>query len=426
VANSQQIEERIDRERAGAIALNPASRNMLTIAPASMADLFEFAKMMAISGQCIPPVFRDKPGACLALALQAFRTGADPFAVANKAYLVNDRIAYEAQFITAVINTSGILKRRLRATYEGEGQALRCTISGEVQGEDEPLQYRSPTIGSIPVKNSPLWKSDPEQQLFYYSARAWARRHAPEVILGMDTGEDIESRAIDVTPPPKPQRDDFVDIANPLIQKYQNSQNTAGRTADPEPWFLVINEDGEEQEFEHAADAVERVIAALNDAARRTDAHAHAVFENNDRLLLDLELRGNNQLAAQVQAHYQALMKEQPSSNQPEAAPKRRRATKAEMEVRRAAAAENLADAIEVYADHAPNRQANQDPESELAPPSPMGDVEQRLSSASTQGLRELYQFYLYELTPEEQAIAKPLLPKYEQMARAENKASAE
>ena len=205
--NSQQIEDRIDRQAAGAIALRPASGGMMTIAPTSMGELFEFAKLMAVSRECVRKVFRDNPGACLAIALQAFRTGADPFAVANKAYLVNDQIAYEAQYIHAVINTSGILKKRLRPTYEGDGPTLCCTIRGEIHGEDEPLEYRSPPIGNIPTKNSPLWKSDPEQQLFYYSSRAWVRRYAPEVLLGMDTGEDIEASAIDVTPPPKPQRD---------------------------------------------------------------------------------------------------------------------------------------------------------------------------------------------------------------------------
>src|SRR5690606_11704129 len=34
-------------------------------------------------------------------------------------------------------------------------------------------------------KNSPLWKNDPDQQHSYYSLRAGARRHCPEVILGM-------------------------------------------------------------------------------------------------------------------------------------------------------------------------------------------------------------------------------------------------
>ena len=293
MATLHQIEDRIDRERAGAIALNPAPRNMLTIAPTNMSELMEFAKLMCVSGECIPKAFRDKPGACLAIALQAFRTGADPFAVANKAYLVNDRVAYEAQYIHAVINTSGLLKKRLRASYEGEGQTLRCTVRGEIHGEDEPFEYRSPPVAAIPVKNSPLWKGDPEQQLFYYASRAWARRYAPEVILGMDTGEDIESRAIDVTPPPRPRREDFVKPQEPL------------------PTFVVISEQGEAEEFAAAPDAVERVIAMLSEYARAgSRADLEICFDNNDRLIADLNDASKEHLACEIEAHYRELIDE--------------------------------------------------------------------------------------------------------------------
>ncbi len=46
---------------------------------------------------------RDNPGA--AVAMQAFEWDMSPFAVASKSYSVNGVIAYEAQLITAVVNT---------------------------------------------------------------------------------------------------------------------------------------------------------------------------------------------------------------------------------------------------------------------------------------------------------------------------------
>jgi len=51
------------------------------------------------------------------------------------------------------------------------------------------------------VKNSPLWKSDPDQQLGYYSARSWARRHFPELLLGVYTQEEMAAAPPrDITP----------------------------------------------------------------------------------------------------------------------------------------------------------------------------------------------------------------------------------
>jgi hypothetical protein len=41
------------------------------------------------------------------------------------------------------------------------------------------------------VKNSPLWKGDVDQQLFYYSVRAFARRHFPDVMMGIYTVDEL-------------------------------------------------------------------------------------------------------------------------------------------------------------------------------------------------------------------------------------------
>ena len=56
------------------------------------------------------------------------------------------------------------------------------------EGEEVPLE--SPEIGKIQPKNSPLWKTDPDQQLGYYTIRAWARRHRPDVLLGVYDREE--------------------------------------------------------------------------------------------------------------------------------------------------------------------------------------------------------------------------------------------
>lgn len=265
-ARAQQIEKRIDPQISGAIALS-GSGGALSIAPQNMAEMFEFAKMMAVSGPCVRPAFRGSPGACLAIALQAFRTGADPFAVANKAYITTSRsgdeqIAYEAQYIHAVLNTSGKLAKRLRPTYSGEGQARKCTITGYVVGEDEPLTYESPTIGEIPVKNSPLWKGDPDQQLFYYSARAWGRRHLPEVLLGMYTPDEIRGEVIDITPgppAPRPRPEDYAETAMAAEEEESDEAEQA------ETSFAVTDQFGETHDAATEEDAIEAMTGWIGE-----------------------------------------------------------------------------------------------------------------------------------------------------------------
>jgi hypothetical protein len=153
---------------------------------------------MAGSGAMVPPFCRDNPGACCGVTLRALQWGLDPFSVASKAYQVNGGIiAYEAQLIHAVINTRAGLVDDLHVTYEGEGEERRCTVSGALnRGSKKVRTYTSPMVKEIKVKNSPLWKSDPDQQLHYFATRNWARRWCPEVLLGAYTREEIETGAI--------------------------------------------------------------------------------------------------------------------------------------------------------------------------------------------------------------------------------------
>jgi RecT family protein len=301
---TQQIEARIKPEVSGAIALHGGG-GALTIAPRDMAEMFEFAKLMAVSGPCVRAQFRGNPGACLAIALQAFRTGADPFAVANKAYLVTNRageaqIAYEAQYIHAVINTSGRLKKRLRPTYSGEGQNRSCLILGEVVGEDEPLRYESPPVKNIGVKNSPLWTGDPDQQLFYYSSRAWARRHLPEVLLGMYTRDEIRGDVIDMDPvdvPPRPRREDYVESSE--------SPLPAEPPPPAEPLYFFADQDGEVHEFAEPEPAAEAYREAINSADReRGEAGVLAAWENGAQLITALREHQRDDLAEALAAHY--------------------------------------------------------------------------------------------------------------------------
>lgn len=167
------------------------------VSPENLGEVVKFAQLMARAGEAIPPHLRDKPGACMAVAMQAFNWQLDPFAVANKSYFVNNRLAFEAQLIAAVVNTRSGIEGRLKYRYEGDGDKLTCFVNGRLDGDD--LEYESPLLGSISPKNSPLWKTDPKQQLGYYSARAWARRHCPEVILGVYDRDEAAAMK-DVTP----------------------------------------------------------------------------------------------------------------------------------------------------------------------------------------------------------------------------------
>lgn len=202
VQDLQRIEEKLDKATAGAVAI---SDHVGGIMFTNMAEVMEFSKLMSLGGTAVPKHLRGNPGGCLAITIQALEWRMSPFAVANKSYEVNDRMAYEAQLIHAVIEARAPLKGRLRDRYEGEGTDRLCIVTGHIKGEVDPLEYKSPPISKIKVKNSPLWTADPDQQLWYYSTRSWARKYCPDVLLGIYTEEELREGmgveiARDVTP----------------------------------------------------------------------------------------------------------------------------------------------------------------------------------------------------------------------------------
>lgn len=179
--------------------------------PQSMGEAMQLATIMARS-TFVPGHCRGSEGNCLAIIMQAGRWGMDPFAVANKAYFVKEGAppAFEAQLVNAVVNASGALSGRLRIEFEGEGEKLRCTVRGFLRADPNDEKVRTQSIARISVRNSPLWKTDPEQQLGYYTTRAWARLHCPEVLLGVYTPDELEidPERARVVSPAMPRRGD--------------------------------------------------------------------------------------------------------------------------------------------------------------------------------------------------------------------------
>lgn len=193
VQDRQQIrEERKQLVAIGSGELAEVGRKQAFL-PTSLGEAMQLGAMIANSNM-VPPALRGKSGDCTAIVMQAMRWGMDPFMVAQKTYFVKEGAppGYESQLIMAVINSSGALIGRLRCSYEGTGIGLRCNVSGVLRADPTDVKYTSQSFARVKVKNSPLWEAHPEQQLWYYTARAWCRAHAPEVLLGVYSPDEVE------------------------------------------------------------------------------------------------------------------------------------------------------------------------------------------------------------------------------------------
>lgn len=194
------IEEKIDRTAATSIEVTSGIGGVRF---QNMLEVMETAKMMSLSGPILPKWLQNNPGGCWAVIIQAIEWRMSPIQVGRMSYEVNGNVGYMGQLIHAVVEARAPLAKRLRFDFEGDGDLRLCVVTGLLRGESEPLVLRTPPVGRITPKNSPLWRSDVDQQLAYYGARTWARRFTPEVLLGIYAEDElptIEATATEVKP----------------------------------------------------------------------------------------------------------------------------------------------------------------------------------------------------------------------------------
>ncbi|OQM40169.1 RecT family recombinase [Citrobacter braakii] len=169
--------------------------------PEGMDRLVRFATLMADSKATVPQHLAGKTADCLAVTMQAAQWGMNPFAVAQKTHVVNGTLGYEAQLVNAVVSSSNLLATRLNYRWDGDwskvngksdkSPSLTVTVSAVLKGEAEPRELTI-SMAQAGVRNSPLWEQDPRQQLAYLCVKRWARLHAPDVLLGVYTPDELQ------------------------------------------------------------------------------------------------------------------------------------------------------------------------------------------------------------------------------------------
>lgn len=168
------------------------STNAMILNDGNFQRIVKFAEMMSTAAVSVPQHLRGKPGDCLAIVMQAAQWGMNPFSVAQKTHFVNGGIGYEAQLVNAVVQESRAISGRFHYEYRGEGQDLACRVGAVIRGEHAVTWNEWLCLASVAVKNSPLWKTNPKQQLGYLQLKNWARQYTPGPILGVYTVDELE------------------------------------------------------------------------------------------------------------------------------------------------------------------------------------------------------------------------------------------
>ena len=178
-----------------------------TMVPTTLQSCMEFANIMC-KGGLIPAHLRNAADA-LRVVIQSSKWQLDPFAVADKTSVINGKLMYEGQLVMAVINSRGKMKERLSYDYKGEGDNRVLTVTGTVQGEDKPREIVLPFTLAKKINKNGQMGINPDQQAAYIGARLWARKHMPELMMGIYTPDEIDpDEPLNVTPGIGAKRDE--------------------------------------------------------------------------------------------------------------------------------------------------------------------------------------------------------------------------
>ena len=218
-------------------AIMTTGNNALT--PTSMESAIQLAEMMA-RGKLVPSHLHNSPGDCLMVIEASMRWQMSPFAVAQCTSVIQGKLMFEGKLVAAALNASGILSSRLDYEFSGAGQQRAVIVRGTLRGETKP---REVTVFLADAKTSnSLWTKQPDQQLVYAGTRVWARRHAPEVMLGVyapeefDRAEPFAGQTIDADKPSEARQ--AINDATPLqpLRSVAAATPRPERKVDPTPY----------------------------------------------------------------------------------------------------------------------------------------------------------------------------------------------
>ena len=157
-------------------------------------QLQRIAKVFAAS-KMVPEHFRGKDADCIIAVEMASRLNADPFALMQALYVVHGKPGFEAKFVIGLMNTRGPFEGPIQWTTTGEGKNRAWTAYAKHRqtGErcDATVTWAMAEAEGWVGKAGSKWKTMPDIMGRYRSAMFLARLFCPEVLMGMQSIDEL-------------------------------------------------------------------------------------------------------------------------------------------------------------------------------------------------------------------------------------------
>lgn len=179
--------------------------NLRTDPTAFLTDLEAFAHLWKVANsysrsKLVPVAFQNKVDDCFIICQLAIRMRVDPFMLMQSTYVVHGRPGFEAKLAIALLNASGKIRGTLKTSFSGEGDNYGCQAVAVDAQSGETIT--GPRITWLIVKaerwnarDGSKWLTMPEMMFIYRAASWFIRANYPEVLMGMQTLEEVEDIA---------------------------------------------------------------------------------------------------------------------------------------------------------------------------------------------------------------------------------------
>lgn len=152
------------------------------------------AKMLS-SSNLIPEAYRGNIQNTMIALEMANRIGASPLMVMQNLYIVHGKPSWSSSFIIASLNACHRFSP-LRFEMSGEGDEYGCTAWAYDLATQDKLEGPKVTLSMAKnegwvSKAGSKWKTMPELMFRYRAAAFFGRLYAPDILMGMQTAEEV-------------------------------------------------------------------------------------------------------------------------------------------------------------------------------------------------------------------------------------------
>jgi hypothetical protein len=145
----------------------------------------------------LPTAYKSKPSNVLMAMIRSKIMGMELFSFMEKTYPIGNKLGFEGKILIAKINTSGVIKGRLKFVFSGdplknETRAIICSAILKDTGETVSAECSWVLANINEWTKNPKWNTLTDQMLVYRSAKFLSDRYFPELTMGMNTNDELE------------------------------------------------------------------------------------------------------------------------------------------------------------------------------------------------------------------------------------------